>query len=298
MAKPYFSKEIFSRARHGHDATTKNMGKILVPVNFSVCSLRGMAVAIELAKKMNHSLLLVHVTPLANTAPDSGFMAIDMGLEMQQVKDAGEELKKIALPWEVAMPTGCGIETLSLLGDLATSVAQLVEDHRVDFVVMGTNGTKGTFEKWLGSNTWQVAKALSVPLLAIPESIGGEAFRKVLYATNFESGESKALDWLEEWLNQLDASLTVVHIDTEAGQHVTRTEVNIEERRNNDVAQQIHYLQLTDESAVSGLEHYLQLESYDLLAVTHPKRGFWDELFHKSVTKELLSNASIPILVL
>ena len=43
---------------------------------------------------------------------------------------------------------------------------------------------------------------------------------------------------------------------------------------------------------------FIKLHRIDLLAVAKHKRGFWDSLFHSSLTKKLAMHINIPLLVL
>ena len=53
-----------------------------------------------------------------------------------------------------------------------------------------------------------------------------------------------------------------------------------------------------DENVEDGILNYIENKNFDLLVVVAHQRGFWEKLFHKSISKSLVKHATMPILVL
>lgn len=61
------------------------------------------------------------------------------------------------------------------------SVNQVVAQQDIDYVVMGTNGATGAKEVLFGSNTLQVIRQVSSPLIVVPEGYTFKAVNNILF---------------------------------------------------------------------------------------------------------------------
>jgi len=57
-------------------------------------------------------------------------------------------------------------------------------------------------------------------------------------------------------------------------------------------------ISVTNKSVEKGLREYALENNIDLLVNVTKERKFWDNLLHRSVTKQLVLNAKTPLLVL
>jgi len=55
---------------------------------------------------------------------------------------------------------------------------------------------------------------------------------------------------------------------------------------------------IEDNDVEKGILKFVNDNNIDLLAVISRKRGFFERLFHKSISKKLAMHANVPILIL
>ena len=141
--------------------------KILVPVDGSASSSRGLDEAINLAKESGASLCLVH-------AVNEYFMDIGFGTGVitpeliATLREGGAAVLNSAA--SKARERGLKPETV-LLDRLATPVAELIlkqaKDWSADLIVMGTHGRRGLSRLAMGSDAEMVVREATVPVLLV-----------------------------------------------------------------------------------------------------------------------------------
>ena len=142
--------------------------RVLVPVDGSPTSVRGLAEAIKLAQDARAKLLLLHVVEeyAILGIPEAG---ASIGPVLDALKRAGRTtLGKIE---RGARRLGARPETL-LVEDFSGRVANAIVDQakrwRADVIVMGTHGRRGLNRVLLGSDAELVVRYSPVPVLLVP----------------------------------------------------------------------------------------------------------------------------------
>ena len=142
--------------------------RILVPVDGSATSDKGLDEAIKLAKLTGASLRLIHVVDVmmfATGFETYGAFADDVVPRMQEV---GEKLVEQARSRVAA----AGVKVDSVLFDtLALRVSDAVNEQArawgADLIVIGTHGRRGVGRFLLGSDAEQILRTAPVPVLLV-----------------------------------------------------------------------------------------------------------------------------------
>ena len=118
-------------------------------------------------------------TPIANTI---GINYIDLFLKAseQSLEEVLEKFKKL-----IHHPNS-SFETISIFGDLSSSLNQLEEKSVFDYLVMGTKGASGIKEVFMGSNTVSVIKNVNCPVICIPENVTYKVPKKIAFAADYK----------------------------------------------------------------------------------------------------------------
>jgi len=142
--------------------------RILVPVDGSSTSAKGLTEAIKLARESRAKLLLLYVVEeyAAFAAPELGANA---GPLLDALNAAGR--KALARVERSARAAGARPETLLVEdfgGRVADAIVQQAKRWRADLIVMGTHGRRGVKRVLLGSDADLVVRYSPVPVLLIP----------------------------------------------------------------------------------------------------------------------------------
>ncbi|CAN5910303.1 universal stress protein [soil metagenome] len=141
--------------------------KILVPIDGSATSARGLEEAIRLAKLTGGRIRLIHVTDELS----AGFAMecyAGSGDWLTTVRENGTKLLEVA----TATVEAAGVPVDSVLLDgLAATVQLLVTTQATswgaDLIVLGTHGRRGVGRAFLGSSAEQVLRCSPVPVLLV-----------------------------------------------------------------------------------------------------------------------------------
>jgi nucleotide-binding universal stress UspA family protein len=141
--------------------------KILVPVDGSATSTRGLDEAIALAQFSHGKLRLIHVVDEL-----SYFTGFEYGTVRTDIVQLMEEQgRKILQDGEArAVAAGVPVETamfLNLDGRLSVVIEREAAAGRADLVVIGTHGRRGASRLLLGSDAEQVLRTSPVPVLLV-----------------------------------------------------------------------------------------------------------------------------------
>jgi nucleotide-binding universal stress UspA family protein len=146
--------------------------RILVPVDGSPTSNKGLDEAARLARGSGSRVLLLHVVDdmVAFSSPD--------GAGVNVVLDALRASGRSALAEAVERARRARVQAETMLlekatGRVAEAIVEQAKRWRADLIVMGTHGRRGVNRLLLGSSAELVVRNSAIPVLLIP----GEAKR-------------------------------------------------------------------------------------------------------------------------
>jgi nucleotide-binding universal stress UspA family protein len=142
-------------------------GKILVPVDGSETSTRGLNEAIKIAKAQGSQLRLVHIVNefILNYTYAPGLYAENL---IESLVKAGREVLDTAE--KAAKREGVKADTVlieSIGGVAADLILGQAKVWQPDLIVMGTHGRRGLARLALGSDAEQVVRATTVPVMLV-----------------------------------------------------------------------------------------------------------------------------------
>lgn len=140
---------------------------ILVPVDGSDTSLKGLNEAIRLAKMTGGQIRLLHMVDTLSVATSLGAYVVSTDV-MEQLRTEGEQLLQRARLQALAE----GVVTDAVLEDnvqgrLSDWVVEQALAWPADLVVLGTHGRRGVGRLLLGSDAEQVLRISPVPVLLV-----------------------------------------------------------------------------------------------------------------------------------
>ena len=146
--------------------------RILVAVDGSPTSLRGLDEAIKLAKSSGGRLMLVHVVNellmTGDVVPSIYYDSIVQSLRESGIKVL-EQTAAIVRHADVACDPQL-IETLG--GRVADQIVKQARDWSADLIVMGTHGRRGLERLAMGSDAELVLRLSHVPVLLVRDQAG------------------------------------------------------------------------------------------------------------------------------
>lgn len=234
------------------------------------------------------NLIIAH----AYYAPHAGASAL-VSIENMVRKESDEQMQKLLAEMKGEFDK-YQVSTYCIYGDLPQAIKGIAKKHVVDLVAMGTKGAGDTGNKFFGSTAVDVLKSIDIPTLIIPEKASVEKIRRVGFAADFENTSADSLNPLSEVVRKTNSELIVFHIEKSTVPDTEFVFPDFEELK--DIPHLLAHVQ--DEDVIHGIETVIEDNNIDVMAMVAHHYNFLDKLFHKSVTKKMIMNAEIPVLIL
>ncbi len=189
---------------------------ILVPTDFSKQAESALKVAAQIAKKNDAKIYLLHILELPMhlsdlmstgapaAAPEAIFFMKQTHKKFEEIMDQ-DYLKGIEI-----------IETVSF-EDVMHGIIDSSTKNNADIIVMGSHGSTGFEELFIGSNAEKIVRTSKKPVLVIKEDCELFEINDFVYATNFDDEDKPCLLAANEFAGAIDAKLHLVWINTANG---------------------------------------------------------------------------------
>ncbi|HEX8899359.1 MAG TPA: universal stress protein [Chthoniobacterales bacterium] len=153
--------------------------KILVPIDFSACSLKGLEFAKGLAGKFGSKLVLLNSVAFQYYITSDEYARYDLPLLMQQAEKASRTQMRELIQntdWE-----GIEVRPSLRIGHAGQQICVQAAEDDVDLIVTSTHGTTGFKHILVGSTAEYVVRHAGRPVLVVPSHDrprlgGGESY--------------------------------------------------------------------------------------------------------------------------
>jgi nucleotide-binding universal stress UspA family protein len=180
----------------------------------------------------------------------------------------------------------------------AKLMQELINEHEIDLVVMGTHGGKTPIAPMVfGSNTTALVESTSVPVIAVPAEYSFKGISKIAYASDLAKMKME-LRAVVAFARSMNASVNIFHVVPvfpDLGAEDTDVETIVESVKKEQNFPYITYQR--DNQLASGIENYLAEHPSDLLVVFHLNRSWFDKILDPGASVREIVSISIPIMV-
>ena len=142
--------------------------RILVPVDGSPTSLKGLGEALRLAQMSGGQVRLLHLVDTLSLALTLGAYGAFTGDIAEDMRKEGKKILQSC--HQQALDAGVAVDEVmeeGTRGRLAELVQEQVKSWPADVVVLGTHGRRGVGRMVLGSDAEQVVRSCPVPVLLV-----------------------------------------------------------------------------------------------------------------------------------
>lgn len=134
---------------------------VLVPIDFSACSLAAFEHAVAVASPRRGTVHLLHVVD-----PVSSGLGEVVPIASGVVARFEDRLNRLA---DAVQARDAKTEVHVAIGSIEHEILDMVDRHAVDLIVMGTHGASGWGHLLLGGTTERVVRRASCPVLTVKE---------------------------------------------------------------------------------------------------------------------------------
>lgn len=292
------------------DVSRRNIQRILVPIDFSDYSVNACRYAIGLAEKLNAEIKLMHVyyNPVINSMPltDTYYYQVNMDeiireVELRAKSNMEEFYSDIKEKIERDNIQGIKIDYALVRGIASEEIIAKSEQYKPDVIIIGTRGQGEKENDLIGSVTAKVIEDTKVPVLVIPEDslYQGISTINILYATNFDDSDYKAIKKLMNIMAPFDIRLYCVHFGTKDTN--VWDKVKMDSLKENLLNQyndyEIECSIIEEENLLKAIQEIIREKGIDIISLVTHKRNIISKLLNPSVARKVLFHTNIPFLV-
>jgi nucleotide-binding universal stress UspA family protein len=139
---------------------------ILVPVDFSGCSLEGLTYAISIANKFAAKIILLHAVYLGYAYTSDGYAMYDLSTVTDTLRKDAERQMRVFV--KAAKFGGVKFKTVITIGSPVAEICAFAHDHNVDLIITSTHGRTGFKHVLIGSTAEQVVRRADRSVLVVP----------------------------------------------------------------------------------------------------------------------------------
>ena len=273
------------------------MKKILVPVDFSEHSEYALEVAANLAKTYNAEIVTLHMMGLSQNIvnKDDSQGVFEAMFHMKLAKKQFEEF--LDKDYLKGIKVHSTVQNYKIFDELDA----VAKEQQADLIVMGSHGSSGMKEVFVGSNTEKVVRSSSVPVLVIKNRIINFKVEKMVFACDFSMEFVPAYKKARELANTFNSDLQLVYINTpERFARSSEMEARAFKFLTQAGADAIEYYDdikyYCDITVEDGIFTFSNNYNASVIAVpTHGRSGL-AHFFTGSIGEELVNHSDIPVL--
>lgn len=187
---------------------------------------------------------------------------------------------------------GIKIEILADDRPLKSAINEIAASEDVDLVAMG-------IKRIIGKHIFQTMKQSRISLLLIPAAAAFQGLHRVMLACDLDKiAERLPVTTLKDLLKGSSAKLFVVNVEHNGAKDaadIIKEEGDLHQLLD-DVKPEYYYP--VSKNKPEALIRFAEGHQIDLVITVYRSRGLLEELFHNSLTKRLVIQTDIPLLIL
>ena len=265
---------------------------ILVLTDFTDAADQALAYADALAAPLGASLVLLHVRrePLLDVEAFNGHI---------QYMSEGEIAAALASR-SAALASSVVVETV--VESVSVAVQQATAKYKPLLVVLGKPDTTTSSDELIATTPRTILRATLVPLLLVPvgASVAVPPTRVTLAADGHAFHlHTEVLDAARKLLSALAPALTVTYVaKPEDSDNCAPSLAAVQESGLGTAVATTHTHGVRNRHEAAGILQAATETRADLLVVVARRRSFWGQLFHRSISTQVVLQTSVPILLL
>ena len=285
------------------------MKTILVPTDFSETANQALKVAVELSKKHGSKLILLHMLEIGkHLLPDNMILTNDVQpSKLTHSNDLPEAIFYMKLAQKRfadvrELPFMEGVEYTEAVQNHLDfkGVIETANKHNTDLLVMGSHGTSGLEEVFVGSNTEKMVRYSNIPVLVIKDDSDAFKLDHVVFASDFTEEAIEPFKKASKLFEVLGAKLKLIYVNTPGDYFMSSAEMRTQVKSflnktdQTDLVEEVTFV--SDYSVEKGILNFASQNDVDAIAVaTHGRTGI-SHFLSGSISEDIANHSVKPVI--
>lgn len=285
------------------------MKTILVPTDFSDTANNALKVAVGLSKKHGSKLILLHMLEIGkHLLPDNMILTNDV---QPSNLTHSNDLPEAIFYMKLAQRRFEDVRELPFMKDVEyqeavqnhidfKGVIDTANKYEADLIIMGSHGTSGIEEIFVGSNTEKIVRYSNIPVLVIKEENNDFQMDHVVFASDFTDEAVEPFNRANKLFNILGAKIKLVYVNTPGDYFMSSSEMRtkvksfLNKTEQSDVVEGVSFV--SDYTVEKGVLNFANDNNVDAIAVaTHGRTGI-SHFISGSISEDIANHATKPVI--
>lgn len=270
------------------------MKTIILATDFSAAALNAGVYAVKMANTVDAAVLILNVYEVI---ANYGEMVIDLDVNDLKINAESEMLKfKSSLIQQTN--TNSSITTEVRLGIFKDELVSMCERINPYAVIMGSQEKTATENFLMGGHAGKTIDHFTWPMITVPATAVFADIKKIAFAYDFDAAiEEGFIKDIKLLAIDFNATIDILNASNEAEFDAEFTTLSHTlEQAFKPI--QIKYNFLSDNNTDEAILAFVEDNNIDLLVVMPKHHNFFQKIFQKSHTKNLVLHSHVPVLSL
>ncbi len=271
------------------------MKSILVPTDFSDCAGYATDAAIQLAERFNAKVYLLNsqnLPPYWDNLPEGE--KLKWAKVNQSIENASKSLNELKDKFR-----NIQFGTSATSNSLPVAVAECVEKHGIDLIVLGSHGASGKNEFFIGSNAQKVIRTVHCPTLVIKQPLASIEFKNVVFASTFQETDMEAFLVFKNIIKHFIPEIHLVYISKSMIGTPAPIQIEAMKPFKQACSPLISHLHIyPDLSVDSGIRSFAEKIDADLISISYHERHPLKRMLIGSNVEAIINHAERPVLTI
>lgn len=277
------------------------MNRILVPTDFSFTAENGLKLAVDIARHINGEIILLNII-----FPVHGTTFTAMGdistLERGEADHFMAELvrkNRSRLDETIRKYGSDDVKIIPQIDfeDKTNGLNSYVKRHDLDFIVIGTRGSKSLTEYLFGSQTENLVKVSDCPVISVKESVNDFYPEDIVFAVDVNNKNFQGMKELKRFADKFQSEIHLLYIMDD------RIQTDEAISKLQQIAEANKFSNYTINTAKNSdpedaIKSYSKRKSADMLALISEGKTGIRELIFGSVTNDIINSSEVPVFVI
>ena len=268
------------------------MKNIIIPIDFSEDSQKGIELALLFARKQYTNVQLVYVQKKSSDYNSPGYFE-------EENKWAEKKFKEIIAYFEPRMENDSKLRYIIKSGKIYKEIVSQVESYKEAMVIASTHGASGFEEFFMGSNAFKIISATERPVLTTRTGRIPEDIKNIVMPLDVTIDTRQKVPITADLAKLFGAEVHIITVSSSRGQRITnRLEAYSRQAAGYFTAKKVPFRQksLYGENIVDLTVVYADSVNADVITIM--KEQSRNLTFMGNLTHQLLNHATIPVLTL
>lgn len=268
------------------------MKNIIVPVDFSTDSLKGVDLAMLFSSKQKTNIQLTYVQKKSSDYNSPGHFE-------EEKEWANKQAKKIIAQYKPKLKNDSTLKYIIKSGKIYKEIVNQVESYTNAMVVASTQGASGFEEFFMGSNAFKIISATDKPVLTTKTGNVPETISKIVMPVDVTVDTRQKVPFTAELARLFNAEIHIITISSSKSKRIrNRLDAYAKQAAGYFKATNVSYKtkSLYGENVIDLIVVYADSVEADLITIM--KEQSKTLTFMGNFTHQVLNRATIPVLTL